>query len=349
MNRELRVVIFLLSMLCLMGLGVILHQAQAIVLPFALAVFISFMMNPIISFFEKRRVPNVIAILIVVLMTFVLFFLLGLLINNSIQSFTAEFPKYENRFYALLSRLFALLDLPPELSPQQGPDGYQFDWLNSLESISISGVITTTLSAIAKFLSNTILVLLFLMFILLGRNQINRKLNVAFEPEMSAKVVDIIGRIHLQIERYIVTKTLISLITAVLTTIVLFAFNVEFALIWGILTFLLNFIPSIGSAVATVLPVAVTFLQYESYLIIFSVIALLSAIQLVMGSFFDPRLVGRSVNLSPLVVLFSLIFWGWLWGIVGMFLAVPLSVIVKIILENIKSLRFVSILMSAKP
>jgi predicted PurR-regulated permease PerM len=118
-------------------------------------------------------------------------------------------------------------------------------------------------------------------------------------------------------------------------------------MIWGILTFLLNFIPSIGSVVATILPITIAFIQFESYLTIFLVAVLLIVVQFTMGNLIDPRVVGDSVNLSPLVVLFSLIFWGWLLGIVGMFLAVPLSVVLKIVFENISDLRFLSVLMSA--
>jgi AI-2 transport protein TqsA len=124
---------------------------------------------------------------------------------------------------------------------------------------------------------------------------------------------------------------------------------VEFALVWGMLTFLLNFIPTIGSFVAVLLPLGVAFFQFSDHLIMLFWLALiLIAIQFTIGNLVDPRVVGKSLNLSPLVVLFSLIFWGWLWGIIGMFLAVPLAVIAKIIFENIDSLRFLSVLMSAR-
>jgi AI-2 transport protein TqsA len=121
---------------------------------------------------------------------------------------------------------------------------------------------------------------------------------------------------------------------------------VEFAIIWGLLTFLLNFIPNIGSVIATILPLLIAFIQFDSVGTLFWLALLLSGVQMIIGNFIDPRVVGRSVNLSPLVVLCSLMFWGWLWGFIGMFLAVPISVIIKIVFENTRSLKFISILMS---
>jgi len=242
--------------------------------------------------------------------------------------------------------LIKIFKLPPEIFSGETDSSDRIELLRNLKDFSISGVITTTLSSITRFLSNTVLVMLFLLFILMGRNQFNKKLEMAFDKKRSSRVVAVFTNINEQIQKYILMKTLISLITAALVTGVLMYFNVEFAMIWGILTFLLNFIPSIGSVIATILPVTTALIQFESYLTIILVAAILISIQFIMGNVVDPQVVGGSVNLSPLVVLFSLIFWGWLWGIIGMFLAVPLSVVIKIVMENIDSLRFISVLMS---
>ncbi len=346
-TAELRVIIALLGIITAIALGLLLHQTRAIVLPFALAVFISYILNPFIDFFEKRRIPAAIAILLALLLTFLLFGLLGILINESIQSFAKEFPKYETRFNLLWSQIIQHLDVPPEVFSQPLQDVRQLHLLAALDNLSIAGLITATLSSLTKFLSNTVLVLLFLLFILMGRNTLVNKLENAFSGETSRRIVGIYQAINLQVQKYIIAKTVISLITAGITTAVLLIFEVEFAMIWGILTFLLNFIPSIGSVIATILPLTITFIQFDSYVTIISVATLLILIQFIMGNFVDPRVVGRRLNLSPLVVIFSLLFLGWLWGIVGMFLAVPLSVVIKIIFENIRGLRFISTLMSA--
>lgn len=346
MIRDSRVIIALLSILVAMGMGAVLYQARVIVLPFALAIFFSYILNPLITFFERRRIPSAVAIIFAILITFLVLGLIGFLINNSIQSFASEFPRYEKRVDELGRNLIKIFKLPPEIFSGETDSSERFQLLTNIKDFSISGIITTTLSSITRFLSNTVLVMLFLLFILMGRNQFNKKVEIAFDKKRSSKVVAVFTNINVQIQKYILMKTLISLITAALATAVLMYFNVEFAMIWGILTFLLNFIPSIGSVIATILPVTIALIQFESYLTIILVAAILISIQFIMGNVVDPQVVGGSVNLSPLVVLFSLIFWGWLWGIIGMFLAVPLSVVIKIVMENIDSLRFISVLMS---
>jgi len=162
------------------------------------------------------------------------------------------------------------------------------------------------------------------------------------------RIAAVLNNINRQIQKYLIAKSLISLTTGILFGVVLTLFGVEFALIWALLAFMLNFIPNIGSVIATVLPLTVALIQFSSVAEVFWIAICLVAIQMIIGNFLDPRIVGRSLNLSPLVVLFTLIFWGWLWGIIGMFLAVPIAVVIKIIFENIKPLRFISVLMSAR-
>ncbi|RMF58259.1 MAG: AI-2E family transporter [Calditrichaeota bacterium] len=347
MIRDTRIIIGLLSILSVIAIGMVLYQARAIVLPFALALFISYILNPLISFFEKRRVPVFVSIFIAVIITFLLLGLLGVLINTSIQSFAAEFPKYEKRLDMIYNKTLELINIPPNVFSGDMEANDRTQLFEALDKLSITGIITQLFRSITRFLSNTVLVLLCLVFILMGRNQLIAKLDRAFKPRLAERLTDICTNINIQIQKYILAKTLISLITALLSTVVLFLFGVEFALIWGILTFLLNFIPNIGSFIATILPLSIAFIQFENSINVLWVALCLIGIQFIMGNLFDPRFVGRSINLSPLVVLFSLIFWGWLLGMVGMFLAVPLTVVIKIIFENIESLRFLSVLMSA--
>lgn len=346
---ENRIIIACLGLLSAIAIGLVLYYTRSIILPFALAVFISYVLNPLITFFEKRKIPVAIAILLSIIITFIILNLVGVLIYGSIKSFTADFPKYEARVDQIYHDVLRFLDIPQAPLVEGEPEGDRFGIMADIKNLSISGIILKTLGSIMNFLSNTVLVLLFLLFILIGRKQLTQKIELAFKGDLSTRISTIITNINKEIQKYLVAKTLISFITGALATIVLVLFDVEFALVWGILTFLLNFIPTIGSFVAVLLPLATAFFQFSDHLIMLFWLALiLIAIQFTIGNLVDPRVVGRSVNLSPLVVLFSLIFWGWLWGIIGMFLAVPLAVITKIIFENIDSLRFLSVLMSAR-
>jgi len=346
---ENRLIAAFLGILSAIAIGLVLYYTRSIILPFALAVFISYVLNPLITFFEKRKIPVAIAILLSIIITFLILNLVGVLIYGSIKSFAADFPKYEARVDQIYQGVLRFLDIPQAPLVEGEQEGDRFGILADIKNLSISGIILKTLGSIMNFLSNTALVLLFLLFILMGRKQLTHKIELAFKQDLSTRISSIITNINKEIQKYLVAKTLISFITGALATIVLLLFDVEFALVWGMLTFLLNFIPTIGSFVAVLLPLGVAFFQFSDHLIMLFWLALiLIAIQFTIGNLVDPRVVGRSLNLSPLVVLFSLIFWGWLWGIIGMFLAVPLAVIAKIIFENIDSLRFLSVLMSAR-
>lgn len=346
---ENRIIIACLGILSAIAIGLVLYYTRSIILPFALAVFISYILNPLITFFEKRKIPAAFAIILSIIVTFLILNLCGVLIYGSIKSFAADFPKYEARVDNIYHNVLEFLDIPQAPVSGDVQEGDRFGILADIKNLSVSNIILKTLGSLMNFLSNTALVMLFLLFILIGRKQLTHKIQSAFDQDLSSRISTVITNINKEIQKYLVAKTLISFLTGVLVTIVLFLFDVEFALVWGLLTFLLNFIPTIGSFVAVLLPLGVAFFQYGDHLITLLWIALiLIAIQFTVGNLIDPRIVGHSLNLSPLVVLFSLIFWGWLWGIIGMFLAVPLAVIAKIIFENIDSLRFLSVLMSGK-
>lgn len=347
MLRDTRIIVVLLGIITVIAVGMVLYQIRSIVLPFSLAVFFGYVLNPVIQFFEDRKIPGALSIILALLITFLLLNFFGVLVYTSIKSFTSEFPHYESRLGLFLDKSLEFFRIPKEVFEKQISGQGPLGWLSSVRELSLHQVVLNTLGSLLNFMSNTFLVLLFLLFILIGRNQLILKTQLAFEPDMALKIAGILRNINRQIQKYLIAKSLISLTTGLLFMIVLLLFHIPFAIIWGILAFMLNFIPNIGSIVATLLPLTIAIIQVSSVTKFVWLALSLVAIQMVMGNFIDPRVTGRSLNLSPLVVLFSLLFWGWLWGIIGMFLAVPIAVVIKIIFENIDSLRFISVLMSS--
>jgi AI-2 transport protein TqsA len=346
MLRENRIIIGMLGILTVIAVGFVLYQIRSIVLPFALAIFISYVLNPLIQFFEDRKIPTFLAILLALFLTFLVLNLFGVLIYSSVKSFAVEFPKYEQRLATLFYKIVDFFRIPREVFSPHTATGDRLRWLDSIQNLSLNQIVLNTLGSILNFMSNTVLVLLFLLFIFIGRNQVVKKLGIAFDPETSERLTTILRNINKQIQKYLIAKGLISLATGLLFFIILTFFDVEFAIIWGLLAFLLNFIPNIGSLIATLLPLSVALIQFDSLTTLLWLTLLLGGVQFLLGNIIDPRFVGQSVNLSPLVVLFSLMFWGWLWGIIGMFLAIPISVVIKIFFENIDSLRFIGVMMS---
>ena len=195
-------------------------------------------------------------------------------------------------------------------------------------------------------MSNLFLIFIFLVFILAGRGRTRIKIKNSFDSSRASIIIDVIQNIDRQIQRYLAIKTVVSLITGILATIVLMIFGVDFAIVFGFFTFLLNYIPTVGSVIATLLPLIIAVFQFDTLWTAFWIFLLLGSIQMTIGSFIEPKLMGEGLGLSPLVVLFFLFFWGWLWGIPGMILAVPMAAIIKIVCSNIPTLSFVGELMS---
>ena len=345
-NDYSKIIIALLSIICVVILGVVLKNASTIFIPFVLAIFLSFILNPVITFFEKLHFPGVLAILSSVILSIVVLGLIGIFIKGSIESFVTEFPKYENRINDIVENLLQLFSASSSTGESALQDNPQLADL--FENFSVPSLIKGMVASMGSFLSSSFLIFLILMFLLAGRKQFTKKSYKAFNSDVSEKIVGVVTKINDQIQQYLVAKTMVSLLTAILVGIVLYLFDIEFIGIWILLTFLLNFIPNVGSMVATLLPIPIAVIQYDNFGVVIWIVLCILIIQLAIGNVLEPKVVGKRINLSPLVLLFSLALWGYIWGIVGMFLAVPLMVMIRIILENIDGLRFISVYMGAE-
>ena len=344
--RYLKILILLVGVLCMIVSGFVLIELRSILIPLVLSIIISFILNPIILFFEKRRIPELISFLLVIAITFFALFLVGHMINRNIQSFMANMTQYEARYKTIIENILAFFDLSGKTISREN-FSQEFPRIAAIfDNISVSSIVANTLRSVSALLSDTFLVLLYLLFILIGRNKLIHKFDIAFKAETAKRMKDISQSINEQINNYIITKTIISLLTASLVFLTLWLFGVEFAFIWAFLTFLLNFIPNIGSIIATMFLVAFALIQFDNILTVVWIALILASIQFTIGSILEPKIVGHRVNLSPIIVLFSLIFWGYVWGIIGMLLAVPFAVFIKIIFENVTELRPLAVLMS---
>jgi predicted PurR-regulated permease PerM len=172
------------------------------------------------------------------------------------------------------------------------------------------------------------------------------KVIAAFGQQRGEIILETIEKVNSNIPTYLFYKTLISMITGLLVTFMLKFFQIDFAVLWGLIAFLLNFIPNLGSIVAGFPPILLTLIQTESFTMTFIIFFCFFMIQMVIGQILDPRILGASLNISPIVIFFSLLFWGWLWGIVGMILCIPIADTIRIVCGNIPKLQWFSILIS---
>ena len=316
--------------------GVVLKLARPVLVPFILAVFLSYIIEPVLALLTRCRCPRPEAVLLVLVMMFVFLYLAGVLVYSSGKSLAIELPKYQQR----LSDLARLL--------QKGVGPLKLDLSLALENLDIGKVGAVILSAIGPFfdfLGKLLLVFLFLVFIVSGRGRAAAKIQKALGDGRAGQVRTAFEAINGQVRKYLIIKTVMSLANGLEVWLVLTLFGVEFAPLFGLLAFLLNFIPDIGSLVATALRVGFAFFQFGTFWPPFWILVITVGLDSVLGYFLEPKIMGKGLGLSPLLVFFSLLFWGWLWGIPGMILSVPLTAVIKIVCQNVPALRPVAVLM----
>jgi len=328
-----------LAIIVLFVAGLVLKIARPVLFPFALAVFVSYVLDPVVGVLMKLKIPKTAAVTLVLLTSFILFYLLGLAVYSSGKAFAGELPKYADRIKTLAQSL------------QGGPDGVPLRLRVSsyLEKIEISGIasfILATLGPVVRLLSRLFVLFLFVVFIMAGRGRAMGKVRSALKPEPASRVAAVLVTINSQVRKYLVIKTMLGLANGAAVWLVLTLFGVDFALIFGFLAFLLNYIPNFGSIIAGVLRVAFAFFQFGTIWVPLWILIITGGADMIVGNFLEPRMMGKGLGLSPLVVLFSLLFWGWLWGVPGMIIAVPLVATIKIACQNVPSLRPIAILMS---
>ncbi len=317
--------------------GLLLKVAKPVFFPFFLAVLLYFLMSPVLDFLTRHKVPKAASILFLVIGTFFLFYLLGSLFYSSGKSFASELPNYGQRLESIINSVQMKM---PQLKWED------IDWTKQLDLGKVGGFVLSSLGPFFSFIANLFLIFIFLIFILSGRGRVKNKINNYLSKGKAERAIDIIGNIDSQIQRYLAIKTLVSFFTGIFAGIVLLLWGLEFAIVFAFLTFILNYIPNIGSFIATVFPVAIAIFQYDTIWPAVWILVILTTIHQLMGNIVEPRLMGHGLGLSPLVILFSLFFWGWLWGIPGMILAVPMTAMVKIVCSNVPELGIVAALMS---
>jgi len=334
--RNFRVIIGLVGIISIVAIGTVLNFAQGVFIPLIIAWLLSYLFGPIVRFLTKLKIPLSLTIVLVIALFFGIGVLAALFVNARVLSFTSAFPQYYGRLVEIGKLVTVNFDLPPDFWPSIGSGATLRSFL-----IDLSGSFLTTLSSL-------VMVIVFLIFLLLGAPFFEYKIKKAFSPCHAEKVKKIMDTISFQIGRYLSALAFISAVTGLLVWFFLAYLKIDFAVTWGVLAFILNFIPTVGSIIASIPPVLVALVQfYPSYMpAIITAFALLS-IQVTIGNFITPKVMGDRLNLSPVVVLISLLFWSLIWGVVGALISTIIAAIIKIVCESIPSLNFISVMMGS--
>ena len=331
-----KITFIFLGIIVLIAVGVVLKTAQSVILPLIIAWLLSFLIGPAINFMTARKIPTTLAAFIILILLLGIFYLTFTFLYARFSAFVAAYPKYHTRFTELVAVVTGKWNL-------------QFDPLAGINwGQNIGRFLASFSRSIFVFVSQLVLVSIFLFFILLGKPYFRFKILKSFSAEDADQIARITFSITAQIRRYLSLQFLISFTTGVLVWLALEIIGVDFAVTWGALAFFLNFIPTVGSIMASIPPILLALVQF--YPSIWpGVITLLSVvtIQMGMGNALAPKVMGDQLNLSPVVVLLSLLFWGWLWGIVGALISIPIAAAIKIVCENIETLHPISVMMGS--
>ncbi len=332
--------VVLLGIIVLFLVGAVFKTAEIVLVPLIIAGLLYFVFAPVVNFLEQNRIPRTVAIVMVVLILLGFFYFIGFLVQTGIHSFIKVYPRFQTRLILLMRDAQSLLNTPFGDARGIVPD---INWTSALRTtlISLSG-------SFLKFAGGVGIILVFLIFLLLERPYFQSKLINAFEESTRRKVGEILDHINVQIGRYLAVKLFISIVTGLEVYLGLLFLHIDFPILWGVVALLVNFIPNLGALFIVAVTTLMAFVQfYPAVDLPIVTFVVMGAIQLIMGNFVDPRLLGSRLNLSPFIILVSLIFWGWLWGIVGAFLSVPITVVIKIICDNVPYLRPIGIFMGS--
>jgi len=363
--------IIIIGLVVLFG---VLKELQHIVVPLVIAYLLVFVFEPLNGFLVKKKIPQGIAIVVDLLIIIGFFWALSNFIIDSFSRFGNELPLYQQKLNNIVTNTAVSFGI-------NDPFFNEFNISQILTDIDYGGIASGLFSSTLSFFSAGFFVLFFFIFVSSSHNHIitaikNRYIksqskitlkaikknlkadegknnlesaNLQLIKSQKEKTIEKTFKdITQQIQRYIATKFLISLITGIIIGVILWIFDIDFLIVWAVMAFFLNFIPNIGSIIAIILPTVMTLIQYESIGYTLLVAGVITVIQNIIGNIIEPKIMGDKLGLNPLVILVSLLVWGYIWGIAGMFLSVPLTAVLKIIISNSNSynLQFLTDLMS---
>lgn len=313
-----------------------MKAAQSIMVPFLLSVFIAIISGPLLFWLKRKGMPAGLSLLVVICLVLILGLLLGVLVGSSIKDFSQSLPLYQAHLQEKTAGLAKLLSSYGIAMSEQTLIEY-------LDPGAAMKMASKMLTGLGNVLSNAFLIILTVIFILLEAASFPAKLHAVFG---SAKTINNFDTFLKNVNRYMVIKTWVSLGTGALIAIWLAILGVDYPLLWGVLVFLFNYVPNIGSIIAAVPAVLLTLIQLGTTHALLAGAGYV-AVNLVVGNVIEPRFMGKGLGLSTLVVFLSLVFWGWVLGPVGMLLSIPLTMTVKIALSCSEETKNLGIMLGA--
>ncbi len=314
-----------------------MRYAQGLIVPFLLALFIAIIAATPVNWLRNKGLPISLAVMLVIVVGIALGIFLTLILSSSVDQFSQSLPEYQTRLRRLASGLLNWLAAHGMDVPESG------GILNVIDPGQAMGYANSLMSSLGGVFGNTFLILFTVLFMLLESGSFPQKI-IAIYGSRSAMVLDRYNEVIKSTRQYLSVKAVLSLVTGILVGVGTALIGLDFAILWGFLAFALNFIPNIGSIIAAVPAVLLSLVQLGTTETMGVILVFLTA-NIVIGNIVEPRYMGEKVGLSTLVVFLSLVFWGWLLGLVGMLLSVPLTMTVKFAAQASDETRWLGILL----
>lgn len=339
---------YLLLFICIIASGVILKLAAKIIVPVMFAILLSLVMLPVLQKLKKSlHIPWIVSAIAILGISLSLIFTIGNMLVSSLSTIVTLYPRYENRLMAIYQIFAKAFKLP-------------FNETNSLfenlwNQLGVRGAVQSALIAITSGTINTgktlFTIMLLILFLVSEMNSFQDKLSYAFSTQkVKGRVSKALNNIIQEVTQFISIKFIISLATGIIIGTGTFLTGLEFPVVWGFLAFILNFIPTFGSIISSLFTIVFSIIQFYPDISSIVIVTLIIAItQFTLGNILEPRITGSNLGLSPFMILVSLSIWGGIWGFSGFLLAVPTTVIVKIICENVSFLHPIAIFLGNVP
>lgn len=323
---------------------------KSLLIPFVIAILVWYVINALAHRIGdikpiRRFLPVWAHILLSTLIIAFILLIIGGLIAENAREMTNALPRYQKNVGFLVERIAHTFDLDTSRLQYHAMENLR----QAISGLNFGSVITGVLNTLSGIAGNGFLIVIYVLFLLFEQAVFPKKIHALFpQKDRFDQFQEILGHINESIRAYFSVKLTVSLLTGIASYLLMLAVGLDFAIFWAFLIFLLNFIPNIGSLIATIFPALIALVQFETLTPFLIILVGVGAIQLIVGNLIEPRMMGSSLNISSLVVIIALTVWGSIWGIAGMILCVPITVIMMIILAQFPSTRPIAILLSEK-
>ena len=339
-----RAVFFLLTTITVIVVGAVLKITSSMILLFTISLLLALVTSPLVKFLGRFRIPRIVSVLLVVFFLIGGLSLMGMILFSSGRALLTLYPKYEARIteiYIWVARFF-------ELPYDEHLSIFDNIWGQVGVRNRVRDMTLAFSNTFLGFITNAVMMVIILVFLLIEAVFFREKLDKAFEGTRAVQIVKISSDIMTQVTSYLSIKFFISLGTGLLVGLGLWVIGVEFAAVWGLIQFILNFVPVVGSIAVGVAATLFSMIQFwpDPMPVVITGFVMLT-LNMVIGYIVEPKIMGDNLGISPLMVLVFLMIWGYLWGFAGMILAVPMMSIIKIVCENIPVLEPISILLGS--